>query len=114
MLYGGAGIDMLYGEAGSDVFMFESISAFTASDNIQDFKLAENDKLDISDLLVGFDPLTSAITDFVQITETGTNSYLSVDSDGGADNFVQVAYIYNETGLTDEDALLTSGNLIAA
>jgi hypothetical protein len=39
---------------------------------------------------------------------------LNVDTDGGADNFVQVAYIYNATGLTDEDALETSGNLIAA
>jgi len=65
-------------------------------------------------LLIGYDPLTDAITDFVQITESGTNSYLNVDADGGADNFVQVAYIYNETGLTDEDALQTSGNLIAA
>jgi len=114
VLYGGAGIDMLYGDAGADTFVFESASAFTSSDNIQDFNLAEGDKLDISDLLVGYDPLVDAITDFVQITEAGANSYLNVDADGGANNFVQVAYIFNETGLTDEDALETSGNLIAA
>ncbi len=112
ILSGGAGIDMLYGQAGADTFVFEAASAFTNSDNVQDFDLSDGDKLDISDLLIGYDPLTDAISDFVQITESGSNSYLSVDADGGADNFVQVAYLYNETGLTDEDALETSGNLI--
>ena len=112
ILSGGAGIDMLYGQAGADTFVFEAASAFTNSDNVQDFDLSDGDKLDISDLLIGYDPLTDAISDFVQITESGSNSYLSVDADGGADNFVQVAYLYNETGLTDENALETSGNLI--
>ncbi|PCJ99164.1 MAG: hypothetical protein COA45_06920 [Zetaproteobacteria bacterium] len=112
VLYGGAGVDMVYGQAGADTFAFESSSAFTASDNIQDFNLSEGDKLDISDLLIGYDALTDLITDFVQITESGSHSYLSVDADGGADNFIQVAYIYNEIGLTDEEALETSGNLI--
>ncbi len=109
VLYGGTGVDMLYGQGGADIFAFDNLSS---SDNIQDFDLSSGDKLDISDLLIGYDPLTDAITDFVQITESGSNSYLNVDADGGADNFVQVAYIYNETGLTDEDALETSGNLI--
>lgn len=108
-IVGGEGVDMLYGQSGADIFVFDDL---TSSDNIQDFTLADGDKLDISDLLIGYDPLTDAITDFVQITESSGNSYLNVDADGGADNFVQVAYIYNETGLTDEDALETSGNLI--
>ena len=111
VLIGGEGADMLYGQGGADIFLFDDLAS---SDNIQDFDLSEGDKLDISDLLIDYDPLTDAITDFVQITESGGNSYLNVDADGGADNFVQVAYIYNETGLTDEDALLNSGNLIAA
>ena len=109
VLYGGSGIDMLYGQSGADTFVFNDLSS---SDNVQDFDLTAGDKLDVSDLLVGYDPLTDAITDFVQITESSGNSYLNVDADGGANNFVQVAYIYNETGLTDEDALETSGNLI--
>ncbi|MGH1377183.1 MAG: type I secretion C-terminal target domain-containing protein, partial [Alphaproteobacteria bacterium] len=111
VLYGGSGIDMIYGQSGADTFVFDDI---TSSDNIQDFNLSEGDKLDVSDLISGYDPLSDAISDFVQITESGSNSYLSVDADGGADNFVQVAYLYNKTGLTDEEALETSGNLIAA
>ena len=111
VLYGGAGVDMLYGQSGADTFVFDDIAS---SDNVQDFNLSEGDKLDVSDLISGYDPLSDAISDFVQITESGSNSYLSVDADGGADNFFQVAYLYNTTGLTDEEALETSGNLIAA
>jgi hypothetical protein len=62
--------------------------------------------------LPGYDPLTDLITDFVQITDDGTHSYLAVDADGGADNFQQVAQINNVTGLTDEATLEANGNLI--
>ena len=81
-------------------------------DDVHDFSLAEGDKLDISDVLVGYDELTDMISDFVQVTDDGTHSTLYIDVDGGADNFVQVANMFNVTGLTDEDALETSGNLI--
>ncbi len=111
-LYGGAGNDDLYGNAGADRFMFESDSAFNGIDTVKDFKLSQNDMLDISDLLSGYDPLADAIEDFVQITDNGTNSLLSVDVDGGADNFVQIATLTGVTGLTNEEALETSGNLI--
>ena len=62
--------------------------------------------------MFGYDPLVDAITDFVQITDNGTDSSVSVDSDGGADNFVQIATLQNATGLTDETALEGNGQLI--
>ncbi|MGH1403928.1 MAG: calcium-binding protein [Alphaproteobacteria bacterium] len=114
ILYGGAGADTLTGDKNADTFVFESVNAFDAVDTITDFKTSQNDKLDVSDLLSGYDPVTDAISDFVQITDSGSDSIVSVDVDGGADNFVQIATLNNVTGLTDEDALLTSGNLIAA
>jgi len=114
VLYGGSGIDILFGDRGSDTFVFEADSAFTNSDAIMDFDLSEGDKLDISDLLSAYDPLTELITDFVQITDNGIDSYLAVDIDGGANNFVQIATIVNYIGLTDEEALEVSGNLITA
>lgn len=114
ILNGGKGSDELWGGSGGDTFLFDAISAFTASDDIKDFNLAHTDKIDVSDLLEGYDPLSDLITDFVEITDDGTHSFLKVDADGGADNFVQIAQISNKTGLTDEDALETSGALIAA
>lgn len=112
VLDGGEGADALYGQAGSDTFKFEATSAYIGRDNIKDFSLAENDKVDISDLLNLYDPLNDLITDFVQITDNGVHSYVAVDADGGADNFQQVAQISFETGLTDVEALVTNGTLI--
>lgn len=79
---------------------------------IKTHNAAGKDEATFMRLLDAYDPLADAISDFVQITESGSNSYLHVDADGGADNFVQIAYIYNENGLTDEDALETSGTLV--
>lgn len=112
ILYGGDGYDELYGQGGADDFIFEAISAFNDIDSIKDFNTSQSDRLDLSDLIQGFDPLTDAIEDFVQITTNGADSTLSVDIDGGADNFVHIATIENVTGLTDEDLLYTNGNLV--
>ena len=114
VLYGDDGKDVLYGGSEADRFVFEAPSAFNDVDVIGDFSIAEGDAIDIADLLTGYDPLTDAIADFVQITDNGTDSFLAVDADGGADNFVQVAELRNVIGLTDEEALETAGNLITA
>jgi len=114
VLYGEDGLDSLTGGAGTDTFIFEAISAFNDIDTIEDFSLSDNDVIDIVDLLAGYDPVSDAITDFVQITDNGTDSTLSVDADGGADNFVQIATLFNVTGLTDEASLESSGTLITA
>ena len=66
----------------------------------------------IADVLSGYDPLADAIAAFVQITDNGTDSTLSIDVNGGADNFVQIATLQNVTGLTDEDFLETNVNMI--
>ena len=111
-IYGGAGSDTLRGQAGADTFVYQSGDIDGSNDTFYDFSLAESDAIDISDVLVGYDPLTDAITDFVHITSDGTHSYLRIDTDGGADNFIQIAQISNVTGLGDEEALETAGTLI--
>ncbi|MEZ5902035.1 MAG: Ig-like domain-containing protein [Alphaproteobacteria bacterium] len=107
-LYGGDGYDRLWGGTGADTFVFEQNAAFNDVDVIEDFNLSEGDKIDISDVLFGYDPLSDSITDFVQITSSGD---VLIDSDGGADNFVQIAEIYISS-MTDELALENNGTLI--
>lgn len=112
IIYGDDGLDNLYGGTGADIFMFLKETAFKNIDVINDFSKTQNDKISIKDLLQGYDPLTKAITDFVQITTSGSNSILKVDADGGANGFVQIATIKGITGLTDEASLVASGHLI--
>lgn len=69
-----------------------------------------------ADQLVVYDPLISAITDFLQITTSGSNSIVKVDRDGTGTSYAlsQISTIEGVTGLTDEQALLMNGNLIVA
>lgn len=115
-LYGEDGLDTLFGGDGADVFVFETATAFSNVDVIKDFSLAEEDAIDLADILTGFDPMSDAITDFVQITTSGSNSSLFVDRDGtgGTYGMQQIATIEGVTGLTDETALYNGGYLIAA
>lgn len=112
VLYGGGGRDDLFGKSGADTFLFEAPTAFDQVDRIRDFSIAEGDKIDISDVLTGYDPLTHAITDYVQITDNGTDSLLSIDTSGSGTNFVAVTEITGVTGLTDEQHLVDTGTII--
>jgi len=109
-LYGGLGADNLKGSAGVDKFVYQSMAE--AGDTIQDFNVGAGEAIDISDVLIGYDPLSDVITDFVQITDDGTDSTLAVDADGGADNFVILATLLGVTGITDEVTLEDDGNLV--
>lgn len=73
-------------------------------------------KIDLIDLLGGYHPMTDVITDFVQITDSGSDSVLKVDVTGSG-TFragTQIALLQGIMGLIDEAALVASGNLIAA
>jgi len=110
VLIGGDGLDTLKGAGGADRYVFEALSAYNHTDKIRDFKLNDNDVIDISDLMSAYDPINRTLSDFVQITNDGTHSYLEIDADGGADSFLQIAKIENVLGL-DATALEASGHI---
>ncbi len=101
ILYGGKGWDELEGGDGADIFVLES--GDTGIDTIEDFNIEEGDVIDISDLPSLFDPLTDAISDFVQFTANSSGNddsedddhkvSLAVDVDGGEDNFVTIVFL---------------------
>jgi len=69
--------------------------------------------INLQNLLVGYDPVTSAITDFVRITDSGTGSYVAVDVDGALNgqSFTNIARLDGITGLTDENQFMLDGHL---
>lgn len=112
IIYGDAGNDILIGGNGADTFVWMAGDIPASADNIYGFSIAQGDKLDISDVLSAYDPLHNVLTDFVRIIENGGHSFLKVDVDGGANSWVTVATIRDVLGLTDEQGLINSGNLI--
>ncbi len=113
VIFGDAGNDTLYGEGGADTFMFEYLTTIGSVDTIHDFDVTEGDSIDISAVLdVFYDPITDAISDFVEVTQSGNEATISVDINGGADSFVDIISLQNVSDLADITTLITNGNLI--
>jgi Ca2+-binding RTX toxin-like protein len=112
-LYGGDGLDTLYGSTETDIFVFDSATAFNDIDQIEYFNANEDDQLDLSDILTGFDPLSDNISEFLTFTNSGGNSLIQVDTDGAAGgyNYVTIGQL-NGINDVDEVALFHGGNLI--
>lgn len=116
LISGQDGEDMLFGGSGADTFIFENATAWNNIDFIQDFSVAQGDKIDLRDVLSSYNPGTDILTDFVRMEDGSNNTILSVDQDGAGTAFdwVRIAALEGVTGLTDEAALVTSGNLLVA
>ena len=96
----------------SDTFVRHALGA-EGKDTITDFQTGPGgDKLDIHDLLTGFDSGTSNPTDFVHLVETGGNTTVQVDANGavGGAAFTNVVVLSGVTGL-DVSQLVDDGNL---
>lgn len=112
ILIGGADKDLLWGDAGADTFGFTAIDS--QADILQDFDLSAGDKLNITDILDGFQQGVDDISDFVSLqTRSDTRTDLWVNEDGQGTDFVRIAVVRG-TDFTGVDAndLLNSGALI--
>lgn len=110
---GGNGSDTLYGTDGmTDIFRF--LSGETGTDQINRFTAADGDALDISDLLTGYNPVTSDINDFIRFTNSGANTLVQIDANGttGGSSYTTIAQINGVNNL-DADALLYNASIIA-
>jgi len=109
-LRGGGGNDALNGGTGSDTFWRATGS--DGRDTIQDFtRGASGDKLDISDVLSGYDSSDNA-SDFVQLSVSG-NTIVRIDANGatGGHAYTDAFVLTGVTGLT-VDQLVADGNII--
>ncbi|PZO78206.1 MAG: hypothetical protein DI626_12045, partial [Micavibrio aeruginosavorus] len=107
-LDGGEGGDILTGGLGADIFVFKNATAFGYEDVIQDFSISEGDKIDISDVLSAFDPLSDVIANFGELTWDG----LKIDQSGSGSNFVKIANVYSQETLDDISTLYQNGSII--
>ena len=109
----GDGFDQVYGGSGSDQFVFDIADSLI--DKIHDFEAGLGaDTLNITDILSGFDPESSSLSDFVQLGQNGSDTELHIDSDGAGTNANFVAIAVFEGGLDTTLAdLINNGNIVA-
>ncbi|MBC7162525.1 MAG: VWA domain-containing protein, partial [Immundisolibacter sp.] len=114
VLIGGAGNDTLTGGAGADTFKWGQgdLAGSTTGDVITDFATGTGgDVLHIGDLLAGYVQGVSDATDFVHLQTNSGNTVVTVDVNGGGDNFVALATLNGVTGQTVA-GMIGSGNLV--
>ncbi len=109
LLIAGGGRDLLYGDGGADTFMF--LEADGKTDQIFGFNDRQGDKIDLSALLEDYDPITDAIADFVKITSSKGQTTISVDTDGGGNNFIDIVSL-NGVAHDDLGSMLSKGSLV--
>ncbi|HEY7690081.1 MAG TPA: calcium-binding protein, partial [Dongiaceae bacterium] len=111
ILRGGAGNDILTGGTGSDSFVRALNS--DGRDVILDFALGEGgDKLDIGDVLVGYD-ISDNAADFVQLIASNGNTIVRIDANGAAGGAAFAdAFVLVGVTVTDVNQLVGDGNLL--
>jgi Ca2+-binding RTX toxin-like protein len=103
VLIGGPGQDTLTGGTGANRFVYTTLTE--RGDTIQNFNANGGDKLDLSGIFQGgADP--HAVDPFVRFETSGNNVVVSVDKDGGGNNFgfIPMATLVDPTGITTAQA----------
>ncbi len=108
ILVAGSGSATMTGGGGADTFRFLGVSGHV--DKVMDFHASIGDKIDISNVLQGFDPASGALANFVHTARTGSDTMLSVDPAGGG-HFTDLALLVGLQSF-NAAALVNSGNLV--
>ncbi|SFV88125.1 Prolipoprotein Q [hydrothermal vent metagenome] len=110
-LVGGAGDDSLTGGLGADTFKYAFKNA--GKDTITDFNTTQ-DKIDLADLLVGYE--SSKLAEFVTAKASGSETVITVDYNGTEISTDAESVEITLTGVAYSDTLLTtligSSNLV--
>ncbi len=109
-LIGGAGIDLLTGGIGADRLVWQAGHTGGGADQVTDFNVGQNDRLDVAGILNGYSG--GSLTGFVQFVSGGGNTTVNIDVNGGGSFSTSLAVLQGVTGLNVE-TLRLSGHLIA-
>lgn len=110
VLAGSTGADTLTGGDGNDTFKFLENASGDATDTIADFS-GGDDKIDIHELIYGYDPLSMALEDFVNVSESSGDTIISIDT-SGTGSFTEIAVLPGVTGLGEAGEMVIAGQLI--
>ena len=103
ILVGGTGNDVLSGGQGADAFTVNAGETGSGNaDTIVDYNFVEGDKLDLSSMLDI--ALGKSVTDYVEVTQTGSDITVRVDVNGGGSFATGAGEVYTLTGIGTDGA----------
>lgn len=109
--------DVLIGSAYGDTLIYHLLNGADATrgnraDRRQNFSTAQGDKIDIHELLTGWDHQAATLGNFVQVHTSGANTVISVDRDGAGSAFKSTDLVTLENVQLTLNDLLQNNHLI--
>ncbi|WP_080211959.1 BapA/Bap/LapF family large adhesin [Salmonella enterica] len=109
--------DVLIGSAYGDTLIYHLLNGADATggngaDRWQNFSTAQGDKIDIHELLTGWDHQAATLGNFVQVHTSGANTVISVDRDGVGSAFKSTDLVTLENVQLTLNDLLQNNHLI--
>lgn len=115
--------DVISGTAYGDTLIYQVLNSTAGNatggnitsaggDHWTNFSLAQGDKIDIGDLLVGWDGNTASLGNYIHVTQSGSNTVISIDRDGVGSTYTNTALVTLDNVQTTYDELVNQQHII--
>ncbi|HIE5562981.1 TPA: BapA/Bap/LapF family large adhesin [Enterobacter kobei] len=115
--------DVITGSAYGDTLIYQVLNntvgnatggnvSSTAGDHWTGFSLAQGDKIDISDLLVGWNGSASTLGNYLHVTNSNGNTVISIDRDGAGSTYTNTTLVTLDGVQTTYDELVNQQHII--
>ena len=84
----------------------------TGGDHVSNFSLATGDKIDISELLVGWNGDRATLGEFIQVSNSDSNTVISIDRDGADARYAPATLVTLEEVQTTYEELVNQNHII--
>lgn len=109
--------DVLVGSVYGDTLIYNLLNANDATggngtDTWRNFSLAQGDKIDIGDLLVGWNGQTASLGNYLSVSTSGGNTTLSIDRDGAGSTYHSTQLVTLENVQTTLTELIEQNHIV--
>ncbi|MDP5160239.1 BapA/Bap/LapF family large adhesin, partial [Enterobacter ludwigii] len=115
--------DVITGTAYGDTLIYQVLNATagnatagnvssTAGDHWTNFSLTQGDKIDIGDLLVGWNGSSSTLGNYLHVTNSNGNTVISIDRDGSGSTYTNTTLVTLDNVQTTYDELVNQQHIV--
>jgi hypothetical protein len=109
--------DVINGSVYGDTLVYHLLNSADATggngaDTWNNFTLAQGDQINIHDLLVGWNPATSNMANYLTVTTSGNNTVISIDRDGTGATYHTTTLVTLENTHTTLDELVQQNHIV--
>jgi len=115
--------DLITGTAYADTLIYQVLNttagngtggnvSSTAGDHWTNFSLSQGDKIDIGDLLVGWNGSASTLGNYLHVTQSGGSTVISIDRDGAGSTYTNTTLVTLDNVQTTYDELVNQQHII--